>query len=211
MPVISPSVTPTSTNPHEYRQQLERITPFASRVQIDLMDGVFASPESIRLGDVWLPENIETDIHLMYSNPLDSVEALIRLRPSLIIVHAEANGDLLRTIDIIKGNGIRAGVALLQDTKVETVRHLLDALDHVLIFAGSLGTFGGVADLQQLAKVQQIRSIKNNIEIGWDGGANATNVKELADAGIDVINVGAGISRSEHPAKSYEQLSHLVS
>ena len=116
MSIISPSVTPTSDSVEEYRQQLDRVSSFAHRIQIDLMDGKFAKPKVIDVADIWWPHDIEADIHLMYQQPADYIETLIALRPSLVIIHAEADGDLQVMMSRLQEVGIRVGVALLQET-----------------------------------------------------------------------------------------------
>ena len=78
--------------------------------------------------------------------------------------------------------------------------------DHVLIFAGQLGMQGNPADLMQMEKIPLVRNMKPEVEIGWDGGANMTNVRALAHADLDVINVGAAISQAENPAAAFEEL-----
>jgi ribulose-phosphate 3-epimerase len=61
-------------------------------------------------------------------------------------------------------------------------------------------------DEKLLAKVGKVKAINPNVEIGWDGGANVDNVRLLADGGIDVINVGGAIQRSEDPEEAYATL-----
>lgn len=211
MAIICPTVTPTTTDPHEYREQLERVVSLADRLQLDFMDGDFASPRAMSIAQAWWPEDKTIDVHMMYRRPLEYIETLVSLRPSLVIVHAEADGDLAGMMTHLQGLGIRAGIALLQDTSVDSIKNLIGIADHVLIFAGSLGTFGGHADLTQLDKVAAIRAITPDIEIGWDGGANETNVVQLADGGIDVINAGSAIQRAENPIEAYQYLLRLVS
>lgn len=210
MSIICPTVTPTTTDPHEFREQLARVEMIADRLQLDFMDGEFASPGCLSLAQAWCPEGKTSDIHLMYQRPLEYIETLVSLGPSLVIIHAEAEGDLLGMMTHLQGLGIRAGLAILQDTSVDSVKSIIEIADHVLIFAGSLGTFGGHADLKQLDKVAQIRAIKPDIEIGWDGGANADNVRQLSDGGIDVINAGSAIQRAENPLEAYQHLVSLI-
>lgn len=211
MSQICPTVTPTTTDPHEYREQLERVESLSDRLQLDFMDGDFASPQALSVAQAWWPEGKTVDIHLMYRRPVEYIETLVSLHPSLVIIHAEADGDLAGMMTHLQGLGIRAGIALLQDTSVESIKNLIEIADHVLIFAGSLGTFGGHADMKQLDKVAEIRAINPDIEIGWDGGANETNARQLADGGIDVINCGSAIQKSEHPLESFQHLKNLVS
>lgn len=210
MSIICPTVTPTTTDPHEYREQLERVMHISHRLQLDFMDGEFASPRALGLAQAWWPEAIEADLHLMYQRPLEYIETIVSLRPSLVIIHVEADGDLSGMLTHLQGLGIRAGVALLQDTSVDSAKNLIEIADHVLIFAGSLGTFGGHADLAQLKKVGEIHAIKPEAEIGWDGGANAENVRQLAEGGIDVINAGSAIQHAENPLEAYQHLTGLI-
>ncbi len=209
MSIICPTVL--ASEPHAYREQLERVAPLASRLQIDFMDGDFASPPSIGLAQAWWSEETVADIHLMYRHPLEYIETLVSLHPSMVIVHAEAKGDLKGMMEHLQGLGIKAGVALLQDTSVESAKSLIEIADHVLIFAGNLGHFGGHADMKQLDKVAEIRTIKSEIEIGWDGGANETNAMQLSEGGIDVLNVGSAIQRAVNPLESFQYLKSIIS
>src|SRR4051794_36625025 len=111
---ICPTIT--AFEPHQYRIQMERIEPFAKRVHIDLMDGLFAPTKSPGLDQVWLPENIVSDIHLMYQRPAAELEQLIKLKPSLVVIHCEAEVDHAAFAAKLHENGINAGLALLQDT-----------------------------------------------------------------------------------------------
>ena len=211
MSIISPSVTPTSDSVEEYRQQLDRVSSFAHRIQIDLMDGQFAKPKVIDVADIWWPHDIEADIHLMYQQPTDYIDTLISLRPSLVIIHAEADGDLQVMMSRLQEVGIRVGVALLQETSVDFARSLIAQADHALLFSGHLGSFGGVADLGLLEKVTEIRLIKPSIEIGWDGGANTSNVSQLSSGGVDVINVGGSIQNAQEPKAMFDELTNRLS
>lgn len=208
MAVICPTVL--AAEPHGYREQIARVAPLSPRLQIDLADGDFAAA-TITPAQAWLPEGVSADIHLMFTRPLEYIETLVSLSPSLVIIHAESKGDLPGMIRHLQSLGIKAGVALLQRTPVQSVDALIKLADHILIFAGTLGSFGGEADLGQLSKVDEIRVIRPEIEIGWDGGANESNIVVLADGGIDVINVGSAIQRAENPIEAYRHLVSLIS
>lgn len=207
--VICPSVTPSNPDPHVYREQIERIG-FAERVQIDLMDGVFAPNRNLNPIQVWWPDSMLADIHLMYQKPSEQLETLINLKPHLIILHIEADGNIEDYLSHIKRFGIKAGVALLADTPVEQAHGCIELADHVMLFAGKLGSFGGVADLSIAQKIAQIRAIRPDVEIGWDGGVNADNINILAEAGVDVCAVGGYIQRSDDPNAAYQQLLTLL-
>ena len=201
--MICPTVL--ARTPEEYDDQIETIRSFADRIQIDLGDGDFTS-RTVDIGQVWWPETVSADIHLMYRRPAECLAQLIALKPELIIIHAESEGDIGAMLTHIRHHGILAGIALLQDTVVDDVAELVRLSDHVLIFSGSLGSFGGVADLSLLGKVPQIRTIHETVEIGWDGGANQMTAVALSDGGVDVLNVGGAIQKANHPENAYRAL-----
>lgn len=209
MSIICPTVL--AVDPHDYRNQLERITPFAKRIQIDLADGDFAPNHTVNIIQAYWPEGILADLHIMYRRPLEHLETIISLKPNLVIIHAEAQGDLLGMIQHLRELKIQTGVALLKETQPEAHAELIKNADHVLLFSGDLGHFGGQADLRVLGKVAAVKAINPHLEIGWDGGVNADNAHDLAAGGVDVLNVGGFIQKSEDPAQAYEALVQAVS
>lgn len=214
MAVICPTVT--AENEHQYRDQVERLTAFATRVHIDFMDGELTQTRSPDVGKAWWPHTMQADLHLMYQNPWPYLEAIVPLHPRLVIVHAEvvAEGDNLNEFLNFAGAlhqaGIQVGIALLAKTSSKVILPMLAVLDHVLIFSGSLGQFGGVADLDLLAKVAEVKKMKSDLEVGWDGGITTDNVAALVAGGVDVLNVGGFIQRSDDPAAAYKELQKLL-
>ena len=204
MSVIVPTILATTVN--ELEETAKQIAPFATRVQIDITDGEFA-PATITLDDITtMPQNWLVDFHMMVNRPSDFVQKLIELKPNLVIFHAEAAENLLPTLEALKKAEIKAGVALLPQSFPNDFASYLSAADHALIFAGTLGENGGVANLLQAEKVHLIKAVKPNLEIGWDGGANLKNVFMLNRAGIDVINVGNALRKAEDVSGRYEAL-----
>ena len=204
MATICPTVTATDT--HEYRRQVEAVAPFAKRLHIESMDGHFAPTKSPELAKIWWPDNVAADIHLMYARPLPALPALIKLRPQLVVIHAEAEVDHRHFANSLQRVGIRAGLALLQDTSVESVKHLVKSFIHVLVFSGHLGYHGGRADLNLTRKVNELHALDSDLEIAWDGGIDDTNAKQLAAAGVDVLNAGGFIQDAVDPKAAYDAL-----
>jgi ribulose-phosphate 3-epimerase len=202
--MIAPCVT--AENAAEFRAQMAKVAPFASRLHIDISDGQFSPVKLVNPIQTYWPDNILADLHLMVRNPSEHIETLISLNPNLVIVQAEAQGDLLGMIRQLKSMRIKTGVALLQQTNPDQAKELISDCDHVLIFSGDLGHFGGSADLSLLKKVAQIKAINPNVEIGWDGGASKENVGQLTSGGVDVINVGGAIQNADDPAEVYKAL-----
>lgn len=193
-------------NKQDFRTQVEQINAFTRRVQIDVTDGIFAPTQTLDITNVWWPRNWQADLHLMAARPSEHLDTILKLGPSLCILHAEASEDLTPTINALKEAEIRVGIALLPSTFPGNIQPYIDAADHVLIFAGQLGVQGNPADLMQMEKIPLVRNMKPEVEIGWGGGANMTNVRALAHADLDVINVGSAISQAENPAAAFQAL-----
>jgi len=208
MAQIVPTVT--AYDPHQFREQLERIAPFAERIHLDLMDGDLPPTKSPPLSQIWLPDNIPTDIHIMYRRPAQEIRRLIELKPYMVILHAEAEGMFEEIAQVLKGEHIKVGVALLPQTEAKLIIPALQQIDHVLIFSGNFGHYGGKADLSLLGKISEIKAHKPHVEIGWDGGINEENVKTLVHNGVDVLNVGGFIQRAVDPRAAYAILEELA-
>lgn len=204
MSIVSPALLAESAD--EYKAQVERLFAFADRVHIDVTDGEFAPSFTISPAQIWWPDKWTADIHAMVARPSEYLETLISLKPHMIVLHAEASEDILPLLKQIQAAGIKAGVALLRSTVPSTVAELIEAADHVMIFSGDLGHYGGTASLMQLEKVRLIRNIRSDVEIGWDGGVNVENAFSLAQGGIDVLNVGSVLAKADDPKSAYDTL-----
>ena len=196
----------TCETPDEYKAIVERLHPFAKRVHIDVMDGEFAPTFSVGVNQLWWPQEWQVDIHAMVAHPSQYVDALIQMKPYSVLFHAEVAEDLLPSLQKLKAAGIKAGVALLKTTVPLMVQPYIENADHVLVFSGNLGHYGGTASLMQLEKVRLIRNIQPNVEVGWDGGANLENVFSLAQGTVDVINCGSAINNQPDAGAAYKQL-----
>jgi pentose-5-phosphate-3-epimerase len=201
---ICPTVT--ARNVEEYREQMERLSGFVTRVHIDIADGVFAHVKLVPIKDVWWPSGVRADLHVMYQQPFHHTKELLQLKPDMIIVHAEADGDFFEFADAAHAAGIAVGVALKPETHAAVIKPALDFIDHVLVFSGHLGHFGGEANTHLLTKVLQLKHAKPELEIGWDGGINNKNAAVLAAGGVNVLNVGGFIQHADNPEAAYEQL-----
>jgi ribulose-phosphate 3-epimerase len=209
MAIICPTVT--AYDEYEYNEQLKTLKPFAGRIHIDLMDGVFAPTKSPELEHIWWPHELTADIHLMYQHPMECIDQLIKLRPRMVIIHNEADVHHMDFAAKLHAAGIEAGLAILHDTPIEWAYQIMHSFDHVLIFSGNLGfQSGAVADLGCLDKVQKVREHHPDAEIGWDGGINDLNAAKLAAGGVEVLNVGGFIKNATDPASAYATLNSVI-
>lgn len=208
MTVICPTVLAHSID--EFNTQIKRVTPFAKRIQIDLTDGEFVGPPTLLIKDVWWPHKLTADLHLMYARPTDYLDQIIDLRPNLVVIHAEATVHHMHMAAELHKVGIKAGLAILPETPVSSIEQILHSFDHLLIFGGHLGQYGGQADLSQLEKAKQAKVYHDTLEIGWDGGVNDQNARQIAESGVDVLNAGGFIQKSESPAKAFAKLEQII-
>jgi ribulose-phosphate 3-epimerase len=209
MATISPTIT--AENTHIFREQIERVQSFAKRLHIDLMDGVFTKNKSVNLSEVWWPEQMAVDLHLMYQQPESYLLDILRLKPQLVIIQAESDCDIPRFSAELNKASRKCGIALLRDTNVESMSYTFAEIQHVLIFSGNLGYQGGSkVNLELLDKVTQVKSINPSLELAWDGGINDQNAKLIAQAGVDVLDVGGYIHSASDPRAAYNTLTAAV-
>ena len=208
MPIVCPAIL--AADKATYHKQIQKVAHFAHRIQIDLTDGIFTTPKTVNPEDAWWPVGFLADFHLMYKNPLPAIQKILQHKPHLIIVHAEAEGDFSQALDFCRNRSVKLGVALLSRTPPEKIFSALDDIDHVLIFSGDLGRFGGRADLNLLEKVKLLKDQKPDLEIGWDGGINNQNISELVFGGVDVLNVGGFLQDAEDPERTYRALQRIA-
>ncbi len=202
---ISPAIL--SQNPTEYKQIIKDYYGFTKRAHIDVSDGTLTQNRTIAESAVWWPRGWSVDIHMMTAVPSQHLEMLIKLHPDMVILHAEANEDLLPIFDQLKEHEIKVGVAIVKSVFPGSIKAILNAADHALIFSGELGKQGGQADLLLLEKDALIKAINPSIEVGWDGGANLENIHYIAQAGVGVINVGGALMRAENKQEYFDQMN----
>lgn len=209
MAIVAPTIT--ASDVHEYREQMTRVEPFAKRVHIDLMDGIFAPTKSPELEQVWWPHGIMADIHLMFQKPMDSLPQLIKMKPHMVIIHFESDVHHMHFAAELHKHDIKSGLAILHDTQVKNAEQIIHSFDQVLVFSGHLGYHGGQADLTLLDKVKQIRNLHSDTEIAWDGGISDQNAEQLVLAGVEVLNTGSFIQNARDPAGAYATITSVIS
>ncbi len=177
-------------------------------VHVDVMDGHFVP--NLTIGPVVVKSVAKSaskplDIHLMVENNTFFVELFAPLKPKFISFHIEEEKHPHRLIQKIKSYGIKPAIVLNPHTPPEAIEYLLDDLDMVLLMSVNPG-FGGqsfipdvIEKARKLKAMINARGLKTLIEV--DGGVNDKNIKELENAGVDVVVAGNYV----FSANSYKQ------
>jgi ribulose-phosphate 3-epimerase len=171
---------------------------------IDIMDGVFVPNISFGmpvLKAISEHANKTIDVHLMIVDPDRYIKTFANLGSDVLTVHYEACTHLHRTLQAIKANGMKAGVALNPHTNINVLEDTINDIDLVCIMSVNPG-FGGQSFIENTYnKVKQLKALIDKkgastlIEI--DGGVNNKNAKALVDAGADVLVAGSFVFKSE--------------
>ena len=182
---------------------------------LDIMDGVFVPNISYGMPVISAINKTATktlDVHLMIVDPDRYIETFKDVGADILTVHYEACTHLHRTIQSIKANGMKAGVALNPHTSVGLLSDVLLDLDLVLIMSVNPG-FGGQSFIENT--YQKIKDLKKmraesgaDFIIEIDGGVNSTNAPKLIEAGADALVAGSFVFKSENPTKTIEDLKN---
>ena len=174
-------------------------------LHIDIMDGHFVP--NITLGPAIVKSlrkdvNMVFDTHLMIENPDNYIKDFVDAGSDLIVVHAEACRHLHRTIQNIKSYNVKVGVALNPATSIESIKHIIEDVDMVLIMTVYPG-FGGQSSIESmLEKIKELKQLiddKNlNVDIQVDGGIKPDNIHKVVEAGANIIVAGSAIFNSEN-------------
>jgi len=179
----------------------------ADLIHVDVMDGHFVpniSFGSIAMDAIRPHTNVPLDVHLMIENPDQYIEQFAKAGAAYITVHVEACRHLHRTIQLIRSYGVKPGVVLNPHTPIDTIKHVLEDIDMVLLMTVNPG-FGGqkfihsvVPKIQELSELIKAKNLNVAIEI--DGGVNAETIVPCAQAGATVFVAGSAIFGKEDRA-----------
>ena len=189
----------------------------ADLVHVDVMDGHFVPNISFGApvmkcltGRTGLP----FDVHLMIENPDAYLEDFVTPQTEYITVHQEACTHLNRTVQHIKSLGIKAGVSINPATSPSVLDYILEDVDMVLLMSVNPG-FGGQKFIPSvLEKARKLRDIKIDrgldFEIEIDGGATLDNVREIIDAGVEIVVAGSAVFKAPDIAARTAEFKEIV-
>jgi ribulose-phosphate 3-epimerase len=184
---------------------------------IDIMDGVFVPNISFGmpvLDAIQKHAKKTIDVHLMIVDPDRYIATFKKLGADVLTIHYEACTHLHRTLQAIKAEGMKAGVALNPHTNVDVLEDVIQDIDLVCIMSVNPG-FGGQSFIENTyAKVEKLKALihKKNAStlIEIDGGVTNKNAKQLVDAGADVLVAGSYVFGAQDPIATIADLKQIT-
>ena len=183
---------------------------------IDIMDGVFVPNISYGMPVLSVIQKHATkslDVHLMIVDPDRYISTFAKLGSDILTVHYEACTHLHRTLQAIKAEGMKAGVALNPHTPVSVLEDIIQDVDVLLLMSVNPG-FGGQSFIENTYK--KVRQAKTLIEqagastlIEIDGGVSLKNAKALVEAGADALVAGSFVFNAANPTQTIADLKHI--
>lgn len=192
-----------TNNPQELKSKVASLEGISERVQIDIIDGVFADNKTV---DPQALEGVELDIkidfHLMTKNPVDWVEKCVRSMADRIIGQVELMDDQIEYVSKVQEVGTLVGLALDLKTPVSSLQEeILDNLDVVLVMGVPAGFGGQKFDKKALDKIEKLNKIKEKdatpYKICVDGGVTTDNIEEIVNAGADEVSIGRRLFKGD--------------
>ena len=182
-------------------------------LHLDVMDGMFVPNismgipviSSIKTG---IKERFILDTHLMIEKPERYIKNFREAGSDILTIHREITSDYLKVIDLIKTEGLKAGVSINPETNVNEIDEALNKVDLVLVMSVHPG-FGGQKFIpESLDKIRYLKEMRDkngfNYLIEVDGGIYAENVKFVIDAGADLIVSGSGVFKGNIKENIYK-------
>ena len=186
----------------------------ADYIHVDVMDGHFVPNISFGASVMASVRKVTAkpfDVHLMVA-PVDAyIAAFARAGADIITVHAEAGPHLHRTLQAIRAEGKKAGVAINPATPVSMLENVIGDIDLLLVMSVNPG-FGGQAFIpQSLEKLRQAAALIGNrpIDLEVDGGVTADNAREIAAAGANVLVAGSSVYGGNDPATYADRIAAI--
>ena len=184
---------------------------------IDIMDGVFVPNISFGmpvLKAITKHAKKTVDVHLMIVDPDRYIKTFAALGSDILTVHYEACTHLHRTLQAIKSEGMKAGVALNPHTNINVLQDTIQDIDLVCLMSVNPG-FGGQSFIENTHnKVKQLKAMIDekgaSTKIEIDGGVTSANAQKLKDAGADVLVAGSFVFKSKNPSDTIKELKGLT-
>ena len=183
----------------------------ADYIHLDVLDNTFAPFTSFELKAFSkIKSSTPYDIHIMSTNMGFQVEEAIKLKPEIITVQYEAvrRRDINKYLDLIKENGIKAGIAINPKTSIRKVKKYFKKIDYLLVMGVYAGQGGQEFIPKTVRKLKKLMKIKHDFLVGLDGGVNYEVTKLVSDK-VDVLVAGNYILSSNSYEDQILKLNHI--
>lgn len=177
-------------------------------IHIDIMDGKFVPNNTLEKFDMnkiskYSDKNF--DVHLMVENPIDYISSFVTPLTDYISIHLESKG-IDQSLKSIKENGIKCGLAINPDTKIQKLYPFLEIIDMVIIMSVFPGKGGQKFIENTYDKVETLRNHDKNIDISVDGGVGSSNSKTLISKGASTLVSGSYLMKSNNINNSIKNM-----
>ena len=189
----------------------------ADFIHVDMMDGHFVPNLSFGIPVIKAcraATSVPLDVHMMVSNPDDTVDWYADAGASMITVHWEAATHPHRIIAHLHDRGVQAGIVLNPGTPASVLEYVIEDVDMVLLMSVNPG-FGGQSFIPQtLGKIRELRALADRhgvsplIEV--DGGVSVSTAADIAAAGADVLVAGSAVFGADDPAEALRELRSVA-
>ncbi|EEX0329293.1 ribulose-phosphate 3-epimerase [Escherichia coli] len=183
-------------------------------LHVDLMDGTYVSNIAFGPNQIAAMKKASSmifDVHMMLANPERHIDDVINTGAEMISVHYESTPHVHYIIQKIKKAGRKAAIVLNPGTPESIIEYLLDDIDYILLMTINPGQPGQTFIHKSLEKIRNAKKMISgrDIQIEVDGGVNLDNVKQVKEAGADLIVVGGALFNKQ-PHESYQALKIAV-
>lgn len=205
--------TVLTKDPVELQEKLKSLEGIVPKVQIDVIDGVFAANKTFDLAVLKDFEHpLQLELHLMVKEPIDWINRSREIVAERIVAQVEMISNIEQFLEEVATSGMEVGLALDLKTPVEKILpDIYLQLDSVLLMAVPAGFSGQEFDPQVLEKIKKIKEIVGDlVDIGVDGGLNEENIVRCKEAGANIFYTSKAFWGAGDLKKRYLELTELL-
>lgn len=217
--MVKPSIFPSliSADIMNLRGEIEKLDPHCDGYHIDVMDNQFVP--NLTWGSQFVNAIANTTqkplfVHLMVKDPTNWIDELNLTQHSSIVIHIESEGIARKNLMRIKERYLNAGIALNPQSSVETIFHVLDLVDSVLLMSVEPGLSGQTFLPEVLKKIDPILGYRQaqglKFHLAMDGGIGQNNIARLALLGVEQFGIASAIFDEPNQLKALKELYALI-